>query len=94
MDRPLRVGIIGDLNPSLPSHVATNAALSHAAGSLSVTLDSSWLPTQLLDRESSATTLKQFDALWCGPGSPYRSMTGALQAIRFAREEGWPFIGT
>jgi CTP synthase (UTP-ammonia lyase) len=38
--------------------------------------------------------LRRFDALWCAPGSPYQSMDGALQGIRFAREEGWPFIGT
>jgi CTP synthase (UTP-ammonia lyase) len=38
--------------------------------------------------------LQQFDALWCAPASPYKSMQGALQAIQFAREQGWPFIGT
>ena len=40
------------------------------------------------------TTLKQFDALWCAPGSPYKSMDGALRGIQFARERGWPFIAT
>src|SRR5690606_14919504 len=35
-----------------------------------------------------------FDALWCVPGSPYRSMDGALRAIRAARESGRPFLGT
>jgi len=28
------------------------------------------------------------------PASPYRSMDGALRAIRFARETGRPFLGT
>jgi CTP synthase (UTP-ammonia lyase) len=59
-----------------------------------VDLECSWLDTQLLDEASGAAVLTQFDALWCAPGSPYKSMTGALQAIQFAREEGWPFIGT
>ena len=94
MNRPLRVGIIGDFNPSYPSHVATNEALSHAARALSLTLDRSWLPTQSLDDEGSETILRQFDALWCAPGSPYKSMDGALKAIRFGRERGWPFVGT
>ncbi len=31
---------------------------------------------------------------FCSPGSPYRSLDGALEAIRFAREGGVPFIGT
>ena len=94
MNQPLNVGIIGDFDPNLPSHIATNEALSHAARVLSVTVDCSWLPTPLLSEESSNTMLKQFDALWCSSGSQHRSMTGALLAIQFAREEGWPFIAT
>jgi CTP synthase (UTP-ammonia lyase) len=94
MNRPLRVGIIGDFDPSYPSHAATNEALSHAARALPLTLDRSWLPTQSLAHEGSETILKQFDALWCAPGSPYKSMDGALKAIRFGREHGWPFLGT
>jgi len=94
MNRPLRVGIIGDFDPSYPSHAATNEALSHAAMALSVTVDCSWLPTGPLEDEGIEVTLKQFDALWCAPGSPYKSMNGALRAIRFAREHGWPFVGT
>jgi CTP synthase (UTP-ammonia lyase) len=94
MDRPLRVGIIGDFDPSYPSHAATNKALSHAARAMSLSLDLSWLSTLSLDDEGSGIVLEQFDALWCAPGSPYKSMNGALRAIRFAREHGWPFVGT
>jgi CTP synthase (UTP-ammonia lyase) len=94
MDQPLRVGIIGDFNPSYPSHAATNEALSHAAKALSLSVDRAWLPTQALEAETRDTVLKQFDALWCAPGSPYASMNGALEAIRFARERDWPFVGT
>jgi CTP synthase (UTP-ammonia lyase) len=94
MDPLLKVGIIGDFDPNRPSHNATNEALSHAATALSVTLACSWLPTQSLDVEGSEALLKPCDALWCAPASPYNSMNGALRAIRFAREQGWPFIGT
>lgn len=96
MKRMLKVGIIGDFNPDYPAHVATNEALLHAAGALSMTVEYSWLPTDLLDEESSeaSSLLRRSDALWCSPGSPYRSMTGALRGIQFAREEGRPFIGT
>lgn len=90
----LRIGIIGDFDPSLSSHIATDEALAHATGALSVTLECSWLPTRLLSEASGEAALRQCDALWCAPGSPYKSMDGALRAIQFAREEGWPFIGT
>jgi CTP synthase (UTP-ammonia lyase) len=95
MNQQLKVGVIGDYDPkTFFSHISTNEALSHAASALSVSIDSAWLPTSSLTGQSTATTLKQFDALWCAPGSPYQSMDGALQGIRFAREMGFPFIGT
>ena len=94
MNQLLKVGIIGDFDANRRSHTATNEALNHAATALSVTLDYAWLPTQSLDNEGSEAMLKRCDALWCAPASPYKSMPGALRAIRFAREQGWPFIGT
>jgi CTP synthase (UTP-ammonia lyase) len=94
MTQPLRIGIIGDYNPQYRTHTATDAALRHAANALCVTLDSAWLPTTSLDRDFSQLKLAEFDALLCSPGSPYKSMHGALQAIRFAREKDWPFFGT
>jgi CTP synthase (UTP-ammonia lyase) len=94
MKPELGVGIIGDFDPKRPSHTATNEALSHAATALGVVVRCSWLPTPALADPSSATTLRRHDALWCSPGSPYQSMDGALRAIRFARENDWPFAGT
>jgi CTP synthase (UTP-ammonia lyase) len=94
MNAPLRVGIIGDFDPQLRYHLATNEALHHAAKALSVMVDYTWLPTPSLDHADCETTLQGFDALWCAPASPYKSMQGALKAIQFARVQGWPFIGT
>lgn len=94
MYQAIKVGIIGDYNPDLRFHSATNEALRHAAKALSLALDFKWLPTQSLEDQSEWKNLEHFDALWCSPGSPYKSMDGALQAIRFARETGRPFIGT
>jgi len=94
MNQLLQVGVIGDYDPKLRFHIATNEALLHAAEALSVSVDTSWIPTESLASGLIGKTLKQFDALWCAPGSPYKSMDGALRAIQFAREQGWPFIGT
>ena len=93
MHRTLKIGIIGDYDANLRYHRATEEALGHAANQLSVLLTPSWISTESLADDSVDTTLKGFDALWCAPGSPYKSMEGALQAIRFAREQGRPFMG-
>jgi len=94
MSHPIKIGIIGDFNSSYPSHIATDESLGHSGKAMGVTVEPTWLLSHSLDVEVSEQTLPQFDALWCAPGSPYKSMNGALKAIRFAREMGWPFIGT
>jgi len=38
--------------------------------------------------------LQEFSGFWIGPGSPYRSMEGALLAIQIARENRIPLLGT
>ena len=94
MDQKIKIGIIGEFHPERPSHNATNQALNHAAGNLSMNLDIEWLPTQPLENDSGINNLVNFDALWCAPGGLYKSKIGTIRAIQFAREKGWPFIGT
>ncbi len=95
MNPGLKIGIIGDYDPQkYLSHIHTNESLRHAGSALSVSVDFDWLSTPSLANQSREITLKQFDALWCGPGSPYKSMDGALLAIQFARENGRPFFAT
>jgi len=88
-----RIGLIGDFDPAVPAHRAIPPALAAAAAKLDHAIESEWLPTTRL-AEDGAGLLAQFDGLWCVPASPYRSMLGALCAIRYAREEGVPFLGT
>lgn len=93
MSKLIRIGIIGDFDGERASHKATNEALQHCAGYLRMKLDLQWLPTESLDGDIDKT-MSNFDGLWCAPGSPYKSMNGAINAIRFAREKDYPFIGT
>jgi CTP synthase (UTP-ammonia lyase) len=58
-----------------------------------VTVDVRWHATDSLVGSDLVEVLDD-DALWCAPGSPYRSLDGALRAIRFAREEDVPLLGT
>ena len=89
----MRIGIIGDYNPAFPPHPATGEAIRHAAESLSLTTVTEWLPTDSIGTFPDAR-LAEFAGLWASPGSPYRSMAGALSGIRFAREHGVPLLGT
>jgi CTP synthase (UTP-ammonia lyase) len=83
-----RIGIIGDFNAVNPTHVATTNGIRHAAEALGEPFETVWLPTD------QPHELGDFQGLLASPGSPYRSLEGALVGIRYARENGVPFIGT
>jgi CTP synthase (UTP-ammonia lyase) len=89
----IRVGLIGDYNPRVLAHIAIPQAIALAAQDLQCAAEGIWLPTPGLAHESESD-LGSFDALWCVPASPYKSMEGALRAIRFAREHSIPFLGS
>ena len=89
----IRVGLIGDYNPQVLAHIAIPQAIALAAQDLDCAAEGIWLPTTSLENESEPN-LANFDALWCVPASPYKSMGGTLRAIRFAREHGIPFLGS
>ena len=80
------IAIVGERVHDFPPHVATDAALAHSAAVLGVDIRAWWVAT---DDELGAV-----DAIWCAPGSPYRSLDGALAALRHGRENGVPSLGT
>jgi CTP synthase (UTP-ammonia lyase) len=94
MEPAIRIGIIGDFEPTYHSHFATNAALYDAATMLKVGLKIRWLPTPSLDGPDAEKILRRWDGLIASPGSPYKSFTGMLRGIEFARTRDWPFVGT
>ena len=94
MPTAVRIGIIGDFEPSYHSHFATNAALYDAATKLKIQVLLRWLPTPSLDSADAPKILSQWDGLIASPGSPYKSFSGMLRGIEFARTRDWPFTGT
>ncbi len=94
MHEPLQIGIIGDYNPASRYHQATQNALQHSAAGLQFPLEITWIPTPELGGDQAEQRLAAFAGLWCAPGSPYDSMQGALNGIRYARQKGKAFIGT
>lgn len=93
MKERIRIGIVGDYNQASPTHKATNEAIGHASAWLKLPAEVEWISTPVLESQVEYT-LQPFDALWCAPGSPYQSMKGALNGIRYARSQNRPFLGT
>ena len=88
----IAIALIGDHEEEFLPHQKTVSSLTDAASVLSVAVDISWIPTATL--ESNIDQLGRFDGIWCVPGSPYKSLMGALEGIRWVRQSRKPFLGT
>ncbi|MCX5582165.1 CTP synthase C-terminal region-related (seleno)protein [Streptomyces erythrochromogenes] len=88
-----RIALVGDRSAHVKSHTRIPLLLDALAARDGLVLDAYWIPTGDAAAEA-AGTLDRFDAVWVLPGSPYASEAGALAAIRVAREQGIPFLGT
>jgi CTP synthase (UTP-ammonia lyase) len=91
MSRQVSIALVGNYDASIVAHRAIPAALARAAEALDRDVLHEWVPSEEI---ATATRIAGFDGIWCVPGSPYRSMDGALLAIRYAREKPVPFLGT
>lgn len=89
--KPLRIALVGDFNPEVIAHQAIPLAIDDAAAVQELTADYDWVATADI---KSADSLAGYDAIWLVPASPYINAEGALIAIRYARENSIPFLGT
>ncbi|MGB6200598.1 MAG: CTP synthase [Candidatus Acidiferrales bacterium] len=86
-----RVALVGDYDPFVIAHQAIPEALRLSVDAAH-SVEGVWIRTDSIS--DTQAQLRDFDGIWCVPASPYASMEGALEAIRFARESGRPFLGT
>lgn len=89
----MKLAIIGDYDSSFRPHVATNEAIEHAGNYLQMAIEANWIATDRIEDHFAMLT-KTYDGFWIAPGSPYKSMKGALDIICYARLNKVPVLGT
>lgn len=89
--KTLRIALVGDFNPEVIAHQAIPLAIDDAAAVQELTADYDWIATTDIN---SADDLVGYDAIWLVPASPYKNAEGAFIAIRYARENSLPFLGS
>jgi CTP synthase (UTP-ammonia lyase) len=87
--RRCAASVVGDFQAGFEPHEAIPVSIGHHADGSTVAVD--WLPTDTI-ATPLADSLDSFDGLWIAPGSPYRSLDGALVAIRHARLGNVPLL--
>jgi CTP synthase (UTP-ammonia lyase) len=88
------IAVIGDRVDGSEPQDAIATSLAHAAAARGASVpEVRWLATDRLERDGVGL-LDGAAGAWCAPGSPYRSLTGALGAIASARTRLMPLLGT
>ncbi|MBE9169175.1 CTP synthase [Pleurocapsales cyanobacterium LEGE 06147] len=85
-----KVALLGEYTPTFQPHISTGKAIEHSCSLLSVDLEGVWVSTENI----SDSLFDVYSGIWVAPGSPYKNMDKTLWAIRYARENGIPCIGT
>jgi CTP synthase (UTP-ammonia lyase) len=86
----VQIALVGDYDAGVLAHRAIPEALNRAAAAqpASMQLRFDWKHTSLIGQ------LNGYHGVWCVPASPYADEAAALGAIRWARENNVPFLGT
>ena len=85
-----RIALVGDRSANVRAHARIPVIIDALLAREGLALDPYWIATP----DVGESDLSGFDAIWAVPGSPYESAEGALAAIRIAREQRIPFLGT
>jgi CTP synthase (UTP-ammonia lyase) len=88
-----RIALVGDYDENKVAHRAIPVALRLAISDVGADATFEWLHSRELSPRGEAR-LEPYAALWCVPGSPYENTHGVIEAIRFARLQRRPFLGT
>ena len=89
----MEIAIVGDFRNS-KTQLAIADSIEHSNGYLGVTTTYRWIDTTTLDTDCYAEILQNTNGIWSATGCPFKSMNGSLNAIRYARENQIPHIGT
>ncbi|HSL01776.1 MAG TPA: CTP synthase [Rubrobacteraceae bacterium] len=92
--RAVRVAIIGKYIKLQDAYLSVVEALGHACGAHGLKVELDWVDSEnLTDRESARRRLADADGVLVLPGFGHRGAEGKVEAARYARETGTPYLG-
>jgi CTP synthase len=90
----VRVAIIGKYIKLQDAYLSVVEALGHAGGAHGLKVELDWVDSEnLTDRESTRRRLADADGILVLPGFGHRGTEGKIEAARYARESGTPYLG-
>jgi CTP synthase (UTP-ammonia lyase) len=83
-----KLALVGDRSPSVRAHGRIPLLIDALRKRDGIVLDPYWIPS------TEADDLERFDGIWVVPGSPYTDPDKVVAAVRTARLNEIPFLGT
>jgi len=92
--RACRIGVVGKYTSNGDAYKSISEALIHAGIPNDARVNVEWIESDSLENGRPASEfLEGLDGLIVAPGFGGRGIEGKIQAVRYARETGLPFLG-
>lgn len=91
---PKVVALIGERDLGKRAHAGIEASVALFQRQAGASVSFRWVATASIAPGAAQDVVGDAAGIWCAPGSPYERTEGALEAIRYARVNGKPFLGT
>jgi CTP synthase (UTP-ammonia lyase) len=86
-----KIAVIGEYHDNFEPHTSLNQSLDYLLDEYDFEYE--WIETERVEQERNRL-LNDYAGVWSAPGSPFKSLEGALYAITFARLKDIPHLGT
>jgi CTP synthase len=90
---PVRIGLVGKYTKLADAYLSVLEALGHAGIHHGGKVEIRWVDSERLDAEESERELAACDGILVPGGFGVRGIEGKIQASRYAREQGVPYLG-
>ena len=91
--KPVRIGLVGKYTQLADAYLSVIEALNHAGAHHGGTVEVRWVDSERLTDEEAARELAACDGLLVPGGFGVRGIEGKIEAARYAREQGVPYLG-
>ncbi len=90
----VRIGLVGKYVELHDAYKSIAESFIHAGATNECKVELEWIQSEtLVDEHHCAEVLSQLDAVLVAPGFGERGIDGKINAVRFTRERGIPFLG-
>ena len=90
---PVRIGLVGKYTQLADAYLSVIEALNHAGAHHGGKVDVRWVDSERLTDEEAKGELATCDGVLVPGGFGVRGIEGKIQAARYAREHGLPYLG-